>query len=261
MDILFCSLIRSKEPYLANWYNNVRGIKALRPYWNFNISLYENDSEDNSVSLINSFDWSWCDWFKLNSEKRSRKYYISTERKRIERLSSYRNMCVWQFGDLDSIDRIVMNDVDCSFDPKEAVEIIEESLNWDVYSFASRDEATGDDFYDKWATRKGPKDSWWDNKSTYDRNGNNIVWTTGNGFVCYNPEPFRRGLTFGYVNNRSQFVDKEKNLKSHDVENAVVCENFRLIGFNRIGFNGRYNTIHSRDEKWWAENNKLLKGQ
>jgi len=261
MDILFCSLIRSKEPYLANWYNNVRGIKALRPYWNFNISLYENDSEDNSVSLINSFDWSWCDWFKLSSEKRNRKYYIATERKRIERLSSYRNMCVWQFGDLDSIDRIVMNDVDCSFNPKEAVEIIEESLNWDVYSFASRDEATGDDFYDKWATRKGPKDSWWDNKSTYDRNGNNIVWTTGNGFVCYNPEPFRRGLTFGYVNNRSQFVDKEKNLKSHDVENAVVCENFRLIGFNRIGFNGRYNTIHSRDEKWWAENNKLLKEQ
>ena len=123
MNILFCSLIRSKEPYLADWYNRIRGIKALQPYWNFNISLYENDSEDNSVPLINSFDWSWCDWFKLNSEKRDRKYYISTERKRIERLSSYRNMCVWQFGDLDSIDRIIMNDVDCSFDPKEAVEI------------------------------------------------------------------------------------------------------------------------------------------
>jgi len=261
MNILFCSLIRSKEPYLADWYNRVRGIKALQPYWNFNISLYENDSEDNSVSLINSFDWSWCDWFKLNSEKRDRKYYISTERKRIERLASYRNMCLWQFGDLDSIDCIIMNDVDCSFEPRDAVDIIEESLNWDVYSFASRDKATGDDFYDKWATRKGPKDSWWNSKSTYDRNGNNLVWTTGNGFVCYNPEPFRRGFTFGYVNHRAQFVDKENNLKAHDVENAVVCENFRLAGFDKIAFNGRYNTIHSRDEKWWSENNKMLEKQ
>ena len=49
--------------------------------------------------------------------------------------------------------------------------------------------------------------------------------------------------------------------KTHDVENAVVCENFRLIGFNRIGFNGKYNTVHNRDEKWWKENNKLKKEQ
>ena len=260
MNILICSLIRSKEPYLPDWYNRVRGIKALQPYWNFNISLYENDSEDNSVQLINSFDWSWCDWFKLNSEKRDREYYISTERKRIERLASYRNMCIWQFGDLDSIDRIIMNDVDCSFDPKEAAEVIEESLKWDVYSFASRDDATGDEFYDRWATRRTATDGWWDDKP-YDQNGNNLTWTTGNGFVCYDPEPFRRGLTFGYVNNRSRFIDEVNKHKTHDVENAVVCENFRLIGFNKIGFNGKYNTVHNRDEKWWDESRKLKKEQ
>jgi hypothetical protein len=153
-----------------------------------------------------------------------------------------------------------MNDVDCLFNPKEAAEIIEESLNWDIYSFASRDDATGDEFYDRWATRRRSTDGWWDDKP-YDQNGNNPVWTTGNGFVCYNPEPFRRGFTFGYVNNRSRFINEEQKAKNHDVENAVVCENFRLIGFNKIGFNGRYNTIHNRDEKWWNESKTLQKEQ
>jgi hypothetical protein len=258
MNILFCSLIRSKEPYLKKWHDNVKGIKALQPYWNFNVSLYENDSEDNSVELINSFDWKWCDWFKLTSEKRGRKYMMSTERKRIERLSSYRNMCIWQFGDLDSIDRIIMNDVDCDFNPRDAAEIIEESLKWDVYSFASRDSGTGDELYDRWATRREPSDKWWDDKP-YDQNGNNLVWTTGNGFVCYNPEPFRRGITFGYANNRFPYIDEDNSLKHHDVENAVVCENFRSIGFNKIGFNGKYNTVHSRDKKWHEEHNRVFK--
>lgn len=250
MEILFCALIRTKEPYLEDWYKRVRKIKELEPYWRINVSLYENDSEDRSKEVIEGFDWSFCDWFKFTSEKRGRKYFISTERKRIERLSSYRNLCVWQFGDLDSIDRIIMNDVDCRFKPEEAVEVIKESNHWDIYSFASRDDNTGNEFYDRWATRRNSSDGWWDDKA-YNEDGDNPVWTTGNGFVCYNPEPFRRGLTFGYVNNRSKYIDEENRLKNHDVENAVICENFRLIGFDKIGFNGKYNTYHSRDMTWW----------
>ena len=109
--------------------------------------------------------------------------------------------------------------------------------------------------YDRWATRRESNESWWDDKP-YNQNGDNLVWTTGNGFVCYNPEPFRRGFTFGYVNSRFPYTDESANLKKHDVENAVVCENFRTAGFNKIAFNGKYNTMHRRDKNWHDEHAK-----
>lgn len=262
MKILFCSLVRSKEKFLVDWHARIKEIKSLRPDWTLNVSLYENDSEDNSKEVLRNLDWSFCDWYKLTSEDLNRKYFIGGERERIMRLSAYRNICIWQFGDLDLVDRIIMNDVDCGFDPKEAVEIIEESLNWDVYSFASRDTRTGDSFYDRWATRLDSGETFWGDHE-YDLNGDNPVYVTGNGFTCYNPEPFRCGFTFGYVNHRGQpyyehtdpddplDVDaQERGLKPHDVENAVVCENFRVLGFGKMAFNGKYNTMHHRDEIW-----------
>lgn len=257
MKILFCSLIRSKEEFLFDWHARIKEIKSLRPDWTLNVSLYENDSEDNSKEVLRNLDWSFCDWYKLTSEDLNRKYFIGTERERIMRLSSYRNMCVWQFGDLDLVDRIIMNDVDCSFEPKEAVEIIEESMNWDVYSFASRDTETGDFLYDRWATRLNSEQGWW-HEHEYDHNGNNPVWSTGNGFVCYNPEPFRCGFTFGYVNFRSRFADEKKGLRTHDVENAVICENFRALGYGKIAFNGKYKTMHRRDKIWLDESKRLM---
>jgi len=240
LKILFCSLIRDKAEFIGDWYSRIRSIQSLRPSWTFNISLYENDSKDGSKEDLENLDWSFANWFNLSSEKNDKEYFIGLERKRIERLSSYRNLCIYQFGDLDSIDRIIMNDIDCSYDPKHAVEIIEKSLEWDIFSFASRDSGTGDEFYDRWATRRSPVDTWWDDKP-YNTKGDNQTWTTGNGFVSYNPEGFKRGATFGYVNKR---------LKTHDSENAVVCENFRAFGFNKIGFDGRYNTMHVRDKHW-----------
>lgn len=240
LKILFCSLIRDKAEFIDDWHSRIRSIKSQRPNWTFNISLYENDSEDGSKEKLDNLDWSFADWFKLSSEKNKKEYLIGLERKRIERLSAYRNLCIYQFGDLDSIDRIIMNDVDCSYDPEHAVEIIEKSLGWDAFSFASRDTGTGDEFYDRWATRRTPVDKWWDNKP-YNKKGDNQTWTTGNGFVSYNPEAFKMGATFGYINKR---------LKTHDSENAVVCENFRAFGFNKIGFDGRYNTMHVRDKFW-----------
>tara|TARA_R100000152_G_C6777589_1_gene207552 strand:- start:2249 stop:3004 length:756 start_codon:yes stop_codon:yes gene_type:complete len=240
MNILYCSLIRNKADFLDDWHSRIVSIKAIKPDWNFNISLYENDSEDGSKEKLENLDWSFAQTFKLSSEKNDKEYFIGLERKRIERLSAYRNLCIYQFGDLDSVDRVVMNDVDCSFDPAHAVEILEKSLDWDVFSFASRDTGTGDEFYDRWATRRRATDTWWDDKP-YDTTGDNHVWTTGNGFVCYNPEGFKRGATFGYVNKRT---------KEHDSENVVVCENFRAFGLHKIGFDGRYNTMHERDKYW-----------
>lgn len=232
LNILYCSLIRDKEKLLEKWIKNIRKIKALRPKWNISLSCYENDSKDDTKKVLQNLDYSFLNSHKITVENTGKKLHFNKERERVKNLAAYRNLCINQYADLDSIDRIIMHDVDCLYEPEDAVKLIEESLNWDVLSTISYPTEISNIVYDSWATRKNKSDKHWNHKDVIFP-GINRVYSTGNGFVCYNPEPFKKGMGFGYLIN-----------DSHDCENVVICENYLNMGYDRIAFHADYKTRH-----------------
>ena len=232
ISILYCALIRDNENILVEWINRIKQIKILRPQWNINLSCYENDSVDKTKEILKTLDYSFLSWYKITSENTGKKPLFNKERERVKNLAAYRNLCVRQYADLDSIDRIIMHDVDCLYEPEDAVKLIEESLNWDVLSTISYPTEISNIVYDSWATRKNKSDKHWNHKDVISP-GINRVYSTGNGFVCYNPEPFKKGMGFGYLIN-----------DSHDCENVVICENYLNMGYDKIAFHADYKTRH-----------------
>lgn len=237
LNILYCSLIRDRENFLEEWIKNIRKIKALRPKWNISLSCYENDSKDDTKKVLQDLDYSFLNWHKITVENTGKKLYFKKERDRVKNLAAYRNLCINQYADLDKIDRIIMHDVDCMYDPEEAVNLIEESLNWDILSGLSNPSYNEKILYDSWVTRKNKAHKKW-NHDGFIKSGINEVYSTGNGFVCYNPEPFKKGIYFGYILGNDC-----------DAENVTICENFSNEGYSKIAFDTRCKIKHFKNLK------------
>lgn len=235
LNILYCSLIRDRENFLEEWIKNIRKIKALRPKWNISLSCYENDSKDDTKKVLQNLDYSFLNWHKITVENTGKKLYFNKERDRVKNLAAYRNLCINQYADLDKIDRIIMHDVDCTYDPQEAINLIEESQNWDILSGISYPFNNEKRLYDSWVTRKNKAHKKWNYKTPV-KSGINKVYSTGNGLACYNPIPFKKGIGFGYI------IDDIL-----DSENVVVCENFRENGYNKIAFDTRCKISHMKE--------------
>lgn len=235
LNILYCSLIRDKEYFLEQWLDNIKSLKNLKPNWNIYLSCYENDSADNTKEVLKNLDYSFLSWVKITSEDTGKKILFYKERERVKNLAAYRNLCVSQYANLDNIDRIIMHDIDCMYDPQEAIYLIEESLNWDILSGISHPFNNEKVLYDSWVTRKNKAHEKWEH-NTLIKSGINKVYSTGNGLVCYNPMPFKKGIGFGYIINDTV-----------DSENVVVCENFRENGYDKIAFDTRCKINHIKE--------------
>lgn len=59
MKILICSIIRNAENKLNSWYNQIKNIVSLNEDIDFYLSVYENNSTDNTKLLLNNFDFSF----------------------------------------------------------------------------------------------------------------------------------------------------------------------------------------------------------
>ena len=93
--------------------------------------------------------------------------------------------------------------------------------------------------YDTWGTRMFDTDEWWRTGFWFDgENHPQImdVWSTFNCFCKYKAEPIKNKITFSGFNER---------LNKFDCDTAVICENFRKHGFDKIALDTRYNVYHN----------------
>jgi len=95
-----------------------------------------------------------------------------------------------------------------------------------------------DEIYDAWASRITDKDEGWPPGVAVEGFPKRMdVWSTFNCFCKYNAEPMKNNISFSGFNKR---------LNKYDCDTAVICENFREAGYNKIVLDGRYSVFHSR---------------
>lgn len=237
--ILICSIIRNDEHFIDNYYNRLKAIVSDFKQYDFYLSIYENDSTDNTKQKIMSKDFSMFSGFSFISENLNTKYYGSVkDEDRVKNLANARNKALLGGGFLELSDYVLMIDIDVEF-KMPAVEKILSFKNlvpdFDIVASATKRKRV---LYDQWATREGPKydPAIQELFESYKNLPYKKYYSVSSGFCLYRSEPFKNGTRYDYIN----MITKEA-----DCEMVVICQAFKEKGYDKIYMSHEAEMFHN----------------
>jgi hypothetical protein len=268
--VLICTIVRDSSKYLNNWINQIAKLSLeIKDHYIAYLSVYENDSSDGSDVFLKKINGNLAGNFSIitNEKIGTNKYGSIWNEDRLKNLANARQKCLDQANEkwgLATFDKIAYIDPDVSYDSAWCKELIigrhpnQAGLgDLDIYSgYSIRSESHPKEsifLYDTCVTRKNENDATWnfsenDNiwrlkslvKTHFDNFDNNClhsIWSTFNCFCVYNAKPFANGLRWNYINKRLNTGQKQMGDGWLDADTAVICEDFRANGYNKIYLN------------------------
>ena len=246
-NVLICSIARDVAPVIDYTLSVIkRQAEKLADDYNISMSIFENDSVDNTVDLINGFDWEGVLDFTFTSETLgTQKFDSVVDKSRIDGIAFCRNACM-KAVDLSKFDIVVWLDADY-VQTEDCIKKLIEAVDSDkdgtadiasAYSLHADINRPEMELFDKWATRAKPEHIWWHcvpHKLLPDVVD---VYATFNGLCAYKAQPFKDGL---------KFVSGSKH-NEVDVEHISICEGFADAGFGKIVMLKDVIVLHLHDQ-------------
>jgi len=226
--ILVYSVIRDESNYIDRYYEQLKSMVSEFKDYEFVLSIYENDSVDNTPELIRNKDWSFFSDFSFISEKLMTNSYGSVKSKdRVRNLSIARNKAILAKDFLQKADYVLMVESDMRFSLDTVRQILEFKNLEPDFDIVSGLTVNNHPVYDSWATRKGPRFTSHAEVREYDVTSKpyDKYYATSNGLCLYRAEPFRKGVRYGWVNTITN---------KFDCDTVVVCQNFHKFGHENI---------------------------
>jgi hypothetical protein len=232
MKITICSIIRNQSHNLIFWYDQIKDLVNHNSEIDFSLSVYENNSSDNTKDILKSFDFSFLKNTSIILEniedstfyKGGYDPYGEESKKRVKLLSECRNKCFlpdW----VSDCDFILFIEPDIRYNFNIFKEIYNFIINND-YDIVSAISVTGREHYDKWGTRINQKDTWCDLSHLVGSNDHFDVYSTFNCFVLYRAKPI--------LEQNCKFKFLSDVLNTHDCDTVLICEEFRKNNHNKI---------------------------
>lgn len=231
MNVLICTIFRNSAKNIPIYFHLLNNLVRATPDVTFYYSAYENDSTDNTIEYINKYNF--FENRSIQSEILGTKFFrSSTEDERVINLANARNKALLGNNYYLIADYILYLEADISYDSNALSNLLSFPGPFDILSGACyRSHIKENNCRDTWATRRTPEEEFGDfhldkHLKAYDK-----YYSTFGGFCLYNSLPFKNGLRWSAYNKR-------KN--KYDCDTAVICENFRHLGFDKIYMD--YNT-------------------
>lgn len=227
--ILISTIVRNRGNILYNYFNQINSfIDSLKNNYSFSISIYENDSVDQSKHILTNNNYDNFENYYLKCENINTYYYGSVkDNQRVINFANARNKTIENVN-LNDYNWLLIIEPDIVYNNSTIERIITRSdLNFtpDIYSGVLM---MNNIPYDRWGMRRTIDDDWGWFMDDYKLNPIREFWTTANGVCLYNMEPFKKGLKFSAYNKR---------INKYDCDTAVLCEDFRNMGYNKIYVN------------------------
>lgn len=245
MKILICSIFRNSEKNLDKYFQLLAKAVEKTKDVEFYYSAYENDSTDNTANKLHSMDWKslFGARYHIQTEKVGTKYYrSSTEADRVQNLAKARNKALFAKDFYKEVDYVLQLESDVSYKPSLFNQLINfkakhELDKVDIVSAASLQSGISTGFVcrDIWATRRNSQEEWGQFHANASTTPYGEYWSTFNGVILYKAEPFKKGLEWSAWNPR---------LEKWDCDTAVICENFRKEGYDKIFINHQAIVTH-----------------
>jgi hypothetical protein len=235
-NILISTIVRNREDKLDRYYKQIIDfVNNMSEGYDFSITIYENDSTDNSKEKLKSFDYSMFNEHQIQTENINTKYYGSiVDSQRVINYANARNKTIENIN-INKYDWLLVIEPDIVYNSKMVERIITRSeldFKPDIYSGVLTMNNTP---YDRWGMRRTANEEWGDLFPDFYLNPIKEFWSTANGVCLYNMEPFKKGLKFNAFNKR---------LNKYDCDTAVLCEDFREMGYNKIFVNQSILPLH-----------------
>lgn len=228
-NVLVYSIIRNSANNINRFHSQLLKIVKNNPDYNFYLSIYENDSTDQTKQQLFLKDWSFFKGVSIVIENIGTEYFESVKSaQRVENLSKARNKAIEAGGFLDNMDYVLMIEGDVLYTLEHAQQLLNfknKEPNFDIVSTISL--RKNGKHYDWWATRTGPEYN--PNKSEIDPDYQSKqygkYYSTSNGLCLYKAKAFKEGVRHHWIN---------KVTKEFDCEMVVLCQGFHEKGYNNI---------------------------
>lgn len=237
--VLVYSIIRNRGRYMESFYTQLKKMVQSYPQYEFYLSIYENDSTDNTKEKIFNKDWSFFKGVSITSENINTQYFTSTkDEERVKNLAIARNKALESNPFLPIVDYVLMTEGDIRYSASEIGELLSfknKEPDFDIVSAISiRKNGT---HYDWWATRTSAKfvKEYSEIDPDYKKKDYGKYYSTSNGLCLYKAKPFQEGVRHHWINT----VTKEP-----DCEMVVLCQNFQNAGYKNIFINYNVKAYH-----------------
>jgi len=235
--ILVSTIVRNRNKFLSMWQRQLSELCKLKPDYKFYLSVFENDSIDGSEATLKSLNYEGFKDVHVNCKTLNTPAFGSIKNDlRVRLLAEARNTSIYENPFLDGCDYVLSVEPDIEYSPAEMIKIIDNE-HYDILSARSIEyiPPAPNHLYDGWGTRNTEKHLDWE--PIVEFKGLIDTWTTYNCFCRYNATAIKDRISFSGFNDR---------LGIPDCDTAVICENFRSSGFNKIGLQGNCNVLHKR---------------
>jgi glycosyltransferase involved in cell wall biosynthesis len=230
-------------------------VEQLKDKHTFSLSLYENDSVDNTPDILSKYDTSkFHNAYIACDEIGTKRFGSVVEEERIVNLANARNNAVFAKDMYLEADYILFLDCDIVYPDDFIPRLLDfESVGLtspDMYSGVSLTPFLQTDFnvpkyvtldvivgnqnitkwrvYDTWSMRRTPDEEWGTWKDDAQENPVSKFYGTFNSACLIKAEPFKKGIRYNHYNDR---------LGKFDLEHSVLAEKFHAEGYNEIWVN------------------------
>jgi hypothetical protein len=234
MRCLISTIIRNRGPHVPTWCDQLVLLAKHNPDIKFYLSVFENDSEDNTKQVLRLVEKKFQNHFeavKMTTSDLGWPYFGSIKaEERVRYLAEARNKTLNQMHtlyDLALFDKIVCVEPDILYSPEQISSLLYSDLDIaSGYSILPHGFGVPDWIYDSWATRVNPDDSEYRGPKVSELPNLLTVASTFNCFCVYKALPFAEGLRFSGVNPRTL---------TWDCDTTNICFAFADSGYENIG--------------------------
>lgn len=265
MHILICSILRNNAEHMNRFYSQIySALDKLSSQHTFSISLYENDSTDDTSVILQSHNYGRFQDFSVITEKLNTPRFGSVvAEERIKNLAIARNKALLAKDMYLKADYVLFLDCDIIFDEFFLPSLVNFSevglVRPDMYSGVSITPFLKTDLnvptamniecspdrvpyisgfyrvYDTWSMRRTPNEEWGTWKNNINDEPISKFYGTFNSACLIKAEPFKKGIRYHHWNDR---------LGKFDLEHSVLCEKFHQAGYNEIYINQMLFCMH-----------------
>lgn len=230
MNILISTITRNDAHKLDNYYEQISNIPKQFKDHKFYLSIYENDSIDDTVEKLNSYDFSMFEGHKVVCEKLDYPFAESVEtEENIKILSECRNKAIFNSGFLDICDRVLVIESDVFFRPRAIRSLLnfntKHNIDADIVTSMHLWDELSNVLYDTYGTRHTSESKRDYQKKDWKQKDFDEYWATFNGVAYMKADGFKQGAKYLWFNERFNTVD---------CDTTLICEEFRKLGFDKI---------------------------
>ena len=242
-NVLIYSIFRNSGAIVDTYHQQLKNfVSQLSNDFNFFLSIYENDSRDNTKDKINNLNLSFIEHKVVTENINTPTFASIPDEQRVKNIAAARNKAIIGSGFLEQADWVMMLESDLKYD----FECVEQILKFqEKYNLENVDIVSAilwekrNRHYDTWGTRRNDTEEWGGLYEDWPNHDYQKYYATCNGIALFKADAIRNGAVYHWHSER---------FNKFDCDTVNICEKFHKLGYHDIFINNKAQCYHLKNK-------------